>query len=143
MRIGPFVSAYLLIASLAGCGRPPPPSTTVRAAPPSHSAFDGVYRATVTVTKVGSAAAGYPSWCETQAHASLNVATNRFGFALPHPNMPGNPTVNFAVAIAPDGSFHTQSVDGTTTFTGQVNGAHLQGFINGVGCQYAVSADRQ
>jgi hypothetical protein len=141
MRIGPAV-ACLLTASLVGCARPSPPSTTVGAAP-SYSAFDGVYRATVTVTKVGSAAAGYPTWCDTQAHASLNVATNRFSLALPHPNMPGNPTVNFAVAIAPNGSFHTQSIDGTTMFTGQVNGGHLQGFVNGVSCQYTVSADRQ
>ncbi|MBN9560022.1 MAG: hypothetical protein J0H14_04745 [Alphaproteobacteria bacterium] len=96
----------------------------------------------MTVSKVSSAAAGSPAWCETQEHTSLNVTMNRFSLAVPHPNVPGNPTVNFEVAIAPDGSFHTQSVDGTTMFTGQVDGAHLQGSISGVGCEYVVSADR-
>jgi hypothetical protein len=102
-----------------------------------------VYRATVTVSKISSAAAGSPAWCETQKHTSFNVTMNRFSLALPHPNVPGNPTVNFEVAIAPNGSFHTQSVDGTTMFTGQVNGAHVEGLINGVGCQYVVAAERQ
>ena len=142
MRIIPSAAAYLLIACLVGCGGPPPPPTAGRAAS-SHSAFDGVYRATVTISKVSSAAAGSSGWCETQEHPSLNVTMNRFSLALPHPNVPGNPTVNFEVAIAPNGSFHTQSVDGTTMFKGQVDGAHLQGLVDGVGCQYMIAAERQ
>ncbi len=138
MRIGLSAVACLLIASLGGCQAPPSPSTSLP--PSSVSAFDGAYRATVSVTQVGAGAD--PRWCQTQAPGSINVAANQFSLALPHPNVPGNPTPTFAVAVAPDGSFQTQSVDGTASFAGRISGAHLQGLVNMTGCQYAVSADR-
>jgi hypothetical protein len=137
MRIG-LSAACLLIVSLAGCQRGPAPSATLT--PLLTTVFDGTYRATVSVTKVGSGAD--PNWCQTQAPSSINVVADQFSLALPHPNVPGNPTPTFAVAIAPDGSFQTQSVDGTASFAGRVSGARLQGSVNMAGCQYAVSAER-
>ena len=50
--------------------------------------------------------------------------------------------MTFAVVIAPDGSFQTQSEDGTAMFYGRVSGNGLQGVVNGAGCQYSVSAYR-
>jgi hypothetical protein len=139
MRFGPSAAACLLIALLAGCQQPgPPPSATMP--PLLTTVFDGTYRATVSVTKTGSGAD--PTWCQTQPPASINVAGDRFTLALPHPNVPGNPTPTFAVAVAPDGSFQTQSVDGTSSFAGQISGGHLQGVVNMAGCQYGVAADR-
>jgi hypothetical protein len=138
MRIGLSAVACLLIASLAGCQPAPAPSTSLPALP--ASAFDGTYRTTVSVTAVGPGAD--PRWCQTQAPASLDVVANRFSLSLPHPNVPGNPTPTFAVAVAPDGSFQAPSVDGTASFVGQISGARLRGTVNMAGCQYAVSGDR-
>lgn len=139
MRIGLSAAACLLIALLAGCQRAgPPPSATL---PPLFTTvFDGTYRATVSVTKTGSGAD--PTWCLTQPPASITVAGDRFSLALPHPNVPGNPTPTFAVAVAPDGSFEAQSLNGTASFSGRISGAHLQGTVNMTGCEYGVQADR-
>jgi hypothetical protein len=139
MRIGSSAAGCLSIALLAGCQQAgPPPSATLR--PLLTTVFDATYRATVSVTKTGSGAD--PAWCQTQPPASINVVGDRFTLALPHPNVPGNPTPTFAVAIAPDGSFQTQSVDGTASFAGQISGGHLRGTVNMTGCEYAVAADR-
>jgi len=139
MRIGRSAAACLLIASLAGCQQPgPPPSAKLPAL--VTTVYDGTYRPTVSVTKVGTGADR--TWCQTQPPQALRVSGDRFNFAVPHPNVPGNPTPTFEVAIAPDGSFQTQSVDGTASFSGHISGGHLQAIVNMTGCEYAVSADR-
>lgn len=135
-----FVAAACVVsAGLAGCSGPPLPASA-RLPPMQTSVFDGAYRGGLRVTAVASGVD--PGWCQTQTQVALNVASDQFSLSLPHPNVPGSPTLTFAVAIAPGGSFQTQSQDGTASFVGQVAGAHLQGTINGAGCQYAVSAER-
>ncbi len=138
MRFGLSAVACLLIASLVGCQRPPAPSASLP--PLMTTVFDGTYRVTMSVAKVGSGAD--PTWCQTRPPETLSVAADQFNLALPHPNVPGNPTPTFAVAIAPDGSFNAPSVDGTASFSGRFRGTHMEGVVNMTGCQYAVSANR-
>lgn len=139
MRFGPSAAACLMTVSLAACQQAgPPPSATL---PPLFTTvFDGTYRVAVSVAKVGAGVDA--TWCQTQAPTSLKITGDQFRLALPHPNVPGNPTPTFAVAIAPDGSFQAPSIDGTASFAGKVSGGHLQGVANMTGCEYAVSADR-
>src|SRR5438270_127543 len=117
------VGQCVLLLVSAGCAGPPPPSTTLRPLP--ISAFDGLYRGEVQVT--GVAAAADRSWCETQTVMELPVTSNQFTLSVPHPNVPGSPTVVFAASIAPDGSFRTMSESGGAMLMGRVSGAHLQG----------------
>jgi hypothetical protein len=139
MRFGPSAAACLMSVSLAACQQAGPPASATL--PPLFTTvFDGTYRVAVSVAKVSQG--GDATWCQTQPPASLNITGDQFRLALPHPNVPGNPTPTFVVAIAPDGSFQTQSVDGTASFAGQVSGTHLKGAVNMTGCEYAVSADR-
>lgn len=139
MRFGSFSAACLMTVSLAACQQPgPPPSSKL--APLLTTVYDGMYRPTVSVTKSGSGVDR--TWCQTTPPEALRVSGDRFNLAIPHPNVPGNPTPTFAVAIAPDGSFQTQSLDGTASFAGHISGGHLQGVVNMTGCEYAVSADR-
>ena len=130
--------AVCALAGLAGCASRPPPSTVMP--PIAAPAFDGVYAGAVRLSAV--AAGDNENWCQTTGPVTLNVVSNRFALTLPHPNVPGNPTLAFEVDVAPDGSFSNPSQDGTASFTGQVAGRHLQGVVNGAGCQYAVDAEK-
>ena len=78
---------------------------------PPSAAFDGSYRSSIRITG-GSASAQGQGWCQTPGQPVINVRDGEFSYALPHPNVPGGPTPVFQAAMAPDGSFSGQHVEG-------------------------------
>jgi hypothetical protein len=103
------------------------------------TAFDGSYRTTIRETSSAGVAEG-TDWCQTPGQPIITVANGQFRYAVPHPNMPGNPTPTFPAAMALDGSFAGQTNNGT--ISGQARGTHIAGSINGAGCAYDFTGDR-
>ena len=101
--------------------------------------FDGAYRGTIRMTPSAGDAKGI-SWCQTAGQPVITVANGQFSYAVPHPNVPGNPTPSFQATMARDGSFSGQGNEGT--ISGNVHGTHMEGSIDGSGCIYAFTADR-
>ena len=125
----------LIVAACAGSA-PVQKSTTP---PASVSSFDGSYRNTIRVTGTASEATG-TNWCATPGQSIVTISSGQFSYAIPHPNVPGNPTPTFQAAMSLDGSFSGQANNGT--IAGQVRGPHIEGTINGEGCIYAFTGDR-
>lgn len=71
---------------------------------------------------------------------TVQVTGNKFGYAMPHPNTPGNPTMVYSAAIAPDGSFRSDI--GSGVMTGRITGTHMTGLIDGSACVYSFTMDR-
>jgi hypothetical protein len=136
----PQVSLYpmVLMLMVAGCagsmGVIRPDTATA-----SVTAFDGSYRNTISIAASATVAKG-TSWCETPGQPVITVVNGQFGYAVPHPNMPGNPTPTFQAAVARDGSFLGRSNGGT--ISGQVRGTYIEGIIDGVGCRYTFAGNR-
>lgn len=125
----------LMVAGCAGSmGVIRPDSATA-----SVTAFDGSYRNTISIAASASVAKGI-SWCETPGQPVITVVNGQFSYAVPHPNMPDNPTPTFQAVVAQDGSFLSQSNGGT--ISGQVRGTSIEGVIDGVGCRYTFAGDR-
>jgi hypothetical protein len=103
------------------------------------SSFDGAYRGTIRITSMADEAKG-TSWCATPGQPIITVVNGQFGYTVPHPNAPGNPSPTFQATVAQDGSFVGQSNDGT--ISGRVSGTHMEGRIDGAACIYAFAADR-
>jgi hypothetical protein len=132
------LAAVIAVIASAGCGSPPklassdPPSSV-----PSVS-WDGVYRGTVQITGLGSGMD--TKWCETDPQMTVQVVGGKFSYAMPHPNVPANPTPVYPATIAPDGSFLSDIESGV--MTGQVTGSHMTGTIDGSACVYSFSLVR-
>jgi hypothetical protein len=71
---------------------------------------------------------------------AVQVAANKFSYTMPHPNTPGNPTMVYSAAIAPDGSFRSDI--GTGVMTGRVSGTQMTGSIDGSACVYSFTMNR-
>jgi hypothetical protein len=131
--------AMVLVLTIGGCAGPmgtihsnPPP------APPS-TAFDGSYQTTIhSVDSFGSAQT--TSWCQSPGQPVITVAHGQFNYAVPHPNVSGDPTPVFPASMAPDGSFSGQITMGS--ITGRVNGTRIEGRIDGSACIYTFSGSR-
>jgi len=135
-KVGLFSMALLLMIS--GCaGQTAVQQSTT--APPPVTSFDGSYRGAIRVTGMSAQAAG-TNWCESPGQPTITVSNGQFSYAVPHPNMPGNPTPIFAATMAKDGSFSGQANNGT--ISGRVSGTHIEGSIDGEGCLYAFTGDR-
>jgi hypothetical protein len=80
------------------------------------------------------------SWCETPGQPTVTVANGQFTYAVPHPNVPGNPTPTYPATMAQNGSFAGQITGGT--ISGRIDGTHIEGSIDGTGCLYAFAGDR-
>ena len=136
----PQVSLFpmVLMLMVAGCagsmGVIRPDSATA-----SVTAFDGSYRNTISIAASATVAKG-TSWCETPGQPVITVLNGQFGYAVPHPNMPDNPTPTFQATVAHDGSFLGRSNSGT--ISGQVRGTNIEGIIQGVGCRYTFAGNR-
>jgi hypothetical protein len=109
----------------------------VQAAPVS---FDGVYKGQIRITDMASEARGQ-KWCDTNPRWVVMVKGNAFHYTLAHPYAPQGDR-EFDVAIAPGGTFSSETVNGEATMTGRINGSHMEGAIHGLGCGYAFAADR-
>jgi hypothetical protein len=137
----PPVSLYPMVLMLlvTGCAGP---MGTIHGGPPAAAAvatFDGTYQSTIRVTDSGGAARAN-AWCESPGQPIVTVANGQFSYAVPHPNIPGNPTPTFLATFARDGSFAGQIVEGT--ISGRAGGTHMEGSINSIACVYAFTADR-
>lgn len=147
-RAGP--TAMALALTIAGCAgpmgtiRPGPsvPSNLAQSADivaPPVTSFDGSYQTTIRLA--GSAGSGaILSWCETPGQPTVTVANGQFTYAVPHPNVPGNPTPTYPATMAQNGSFAGQITGGT--ISGRIDGTHIEGSIDGTGCLYAFAGDR-
>ncbi|MBV8526125.1 MAG: hypothetical protein JOY71_29125 [Acetobacteraceae bacterium] len=81
------------------------------------------------------------TWCQTDPNFRLQVWNSYLNYAMPHPNVPGMATPIYSGYIYSDGSLRAQSDEGI--MLGHVTGAHMQGVINGMGCDYTFAADRR
>jgi hypothetical protein len=134
VRLCPMVLVLMIAGCAGSMGVIRPETATVPV-----MAFDGSYRNTVSVTGSAAVAEG-TSWCKTPGQPVITVANGQFSYAVPHPNMPGNPTPIFQAALAQDGSFIGKSNSGT--ISGRVRGSYIEGSIDGAGCRYAFAGDR-
>ncbi|HET7883503.1 MAG TPA: hypothetical protein VFL55_21640 [Acetobacteraceae bacterium] len=139
-----------LTLAAAGCAGPmgtirPGPSVPASQAAqvmtvvPPVTAYDGTYRMRLRLTGGAGAAEGN-TWCQSGGQPVITVTNGQFDYAVPHPNIPGNPTPVFQATMAADGSF-TGAVTSGTMF-GRIDGTHMEGKIDGSGCIYAFSGDR-
>jgi hypothetical protein len=137
----PQVGLYPMVVMLmiAGCAGPMGTIHGNLPAAPTVSAFDGTYRSTIRVANAAGAAKEN-AWCETPGQPIIMVANGQFSYAVPHPNIPGNPTPSFLATFAQDGSFSGQVVEGT--ISGRVDGTHMEGNISATACIYAFTGDR-
>jgi len=136
VRLWPMVLVLTTAACAGSMGEPKVETATVV---PPVTAFDGSYRATIRSTR-SFGAAQTTSWCETPGQPIITVANGQFSYAVPHPNVPGNPTPAYPAIIAQDGSFYGELVGGT--ISGQVRGTHMEGRIDGSACIYVFTGDR-
>jgi hypothetical protein len=135
IRLHPMV----LLLAIAGCAGPMGTIHGGQSAVASVATFDGTYQSTIRVTDAVDAAKE-GGWCETPGQSVITVAKGQFSYAVPHPNIPGNPTPNFLATMAQDGSFSGQIVEGT--ISGRVGGTHMEGNISSTACVYAFTGDR-
>jgi hypothetical protein len=132
------LTAVIAVFAIAGCNSPPQSvSGGSTVAPPSVS-WDGTYQGTVQIAGLGSGI--QRQWCETDPTMAVQVTGNKFGYTMGHPNTPGNPTMVYSAAIAPDGSFRSDI--GIGVMTGRVAGTHMTGLIDGSACVYSFTMDR-
>jgi hypothetical protein len=128
--------ALATIVCACSNAQPPPPAP----AQPAVS-YDGRYVGTIRLV---STVAGQ-NWCETPPSLTVVVNGNAFSYTLPHPNLPHeafyNP--NFAIHVAPDGSFRGPGGDlDYASMAGRIAGTHMTGQIEGADCSYEFAADR-
>ena len=124
----------MLIALVAGCASKFPVANL-----PQAQSFDGLYVGSVRLKN--SAVTVPKAWCETSSNFSLQVRNNSFNYTMPHPNVPEIQNRPYTGAIDPDGSLRAQSGD-LGVMVGRVTGSHLEGEIQGSGCDYVFTADR-
>lgn len=138
MKVSQITVIFIGALALVCCTSEPKtqPSGAVTSAP--AVSWDGTYRGTVQIT--GQGASIQRNWCETDPQIIVQVTGNSFTYAMPHPNVPHNPTPVYSATITPDGNFRSEMVSGV--ISGQVVGNHMSGTINGSACIYAFSADR-
>jgi hypothetical protein len=142
MRASPHSSrrcSLVLVLMIAGCAGPMGTIHPVPPPPPPVTAFDGSYRSVLRSTTPTVEGQVF-TWCDSQGQAVITVDQGRFTYAVPHPNVPGNPTPVFQATMAPDGTFAGDVVSGS--LTGQISGQHLEGTISGAGCTYTLSASK-
>ena len=104
-------------------------------APPPITSFDGSYRTTIRITN--TRATERTIWCNTSGQSVVTVANGQFRYAVPHPDIPGNPTPAFPATFAADGTFSGQVTGGM--IYGRVQGRYMEGRIDGSACLYTRS----
>ncbi len=128
-----------LALAITGCAGPMGTIHAVPPPPPPVTAFDGSYRSVLRTTTPAAEGQVF-TWCDSQGQAVITVDQGRFTYAVPHPNVPGNPTPVFQATMAADGTFSGDVISGS--LTGHIAGARLDGAISGAGCTYTLSASK-
>jgi hypothetical protein len=95
---------------LGGCAGPMGPLRSDPPAPPPVTSFDGSYR--TTIQTLPTRATEGTVWCSSPGQEVVTVTNGRFGFVVPHPNVPGNPAPAFPATFASDGTFSGQVIAG-------------------------------
>ncbi len=131
--------SIIVLLTIAGCAGPMGTIHSNTVAPPPVTSFDGAYQSTIRVTRTAATVAG-TALCDSPGQPVITVANGQFSYAVPHPNVPGNPAPSYPATFAQDGSFSGQVVSGT--ISGQVRGTHMEGTIDGQGCVYGFTGDR-
>jgi hypothetical protein len=126
-----------LVLTVAGCGAPATVSQTPVATQPTTQ-FDGAYQSTIRIT--GSNRAVQGNWCDSVGQSVITITNGQFSYAVPHPDVPGNPTLTFAVNLTQNGTFASQINGGS--ISGRVQGTHIEGSIDGEACAYAFTGDK-
>jgi hypothetical protein len=101
--------------------------------------FDGSYRTTIRVQSAFGAVRT-TSWCDSPGQPVITIANGHFTYGVPHPNYPNELVVTFAATLAEDGSFHGEAIPGT--ISGSIQGAHIEGRLDGSACIYAFAGER-
>src|ERR1700733_6564858 len=78
-----------LAAILGGCAGPMGPIRSEPPPAPPVTSFDGSYR--TAIRSVDTPATKGTVWCDSPGQEVVTVANGRFSFAVPHPDVPGNP----------------------------------------------------
>ena len=130
--------AVALAVILGGCAGPMGPIRSEPPPPPPVTSFDGSYR--TTIRSIDTPATENTIWCNTPGQEVVTVANGRFSFAVPHPDVPGNPTPALPATFAADGSFSGQVIVGM--IYGRVQGGHMEGRIDGSACLYTFTGER-
>ena len=144
-RRQPFLSSAILAALLSASGALVTGGTTGSeylahgSAPKPGPSFDGLYQGSVRTNE--SAALAPKDWCETTPSMRVEVRNNGLTYTMPHPNVPGNPTIPYSAFIYPDGSLQSQP-GAAFVMRGRITGTHMDGFMSGMGCEYIFMADR-
>lgn len=131
--------AITVLLTMAGCAGPMGPLRPAPKPAAAITAYDGSYRTAIRSTDSSRATLG-STWCRTSPELVATVSDGDLTYAVPHPNVPGNPTPNFDATFAADGSFSGQVNDGT--ITGRVTGGQIEGRIDGAACSYAFTGQR-
>jgi hypothetical protein len=129
------LSPLVVVLTIAGCAGP---MGTMRTdpAPMPVATFDGSYRSTIRVTSANVV----PLWCNTPGQEIITVTNDQFTYLVPHIDVTGSPPAMFPAVMAQDGSFKGATNDGI--ITGQIDGTHMEGRLDGELCTYAFTADR-
>jgi hypothetical protein len=123
---------------LGGCAGPMGPIRSDPPAPPPTTSFDGSYR--TTIGTLPTKATEGTIWCNTSGQEVVAVVNGQFIFAVPHPDVPGNPTPTLPATFAADGTFFGQVTSGM--IYGRVQGRHMEGRIDGSACLYTFTGQR-
>ena len=128
-----------LLLLLGGCAGSMGPVISPPPAPPPVTAYDGVYRNRIQV--LGSFNSDQVSpYCQTPGRPVITVSNGELTYAVPHPDIIGNPTPTYVAEMAADGSFHGPLVAGI--MSGQVQGNRIEGKIDGAACLYTFTGNK-
>jgi hypothetical protein len=106
--------------------------------PPPVTSFDGSYRSTIHAAHLSSVQ--LDAWCDTPGQPIITVENGQFTYTVPHPNVSITLTTAFPATIAQDGSFYGEIITGS--ISGRIDGAHMEGKIDGSACIYDFTGDR-
>ena len=98
--------------------------------------FDGSYRSTLRITSASAKA----FWCNTPGQPVITVANGQFTYLVAHIDVTGSPPAMFPATMARNGSFKGATNDGI--ISGQMDGTHMEGTLDGELCTYSFTADR-